>query len=64
FVIEYACFSKSMTILRQRGLSLCVTQMNLRATNVRQSMGFRGCGRRSIARIRRAPTALSWRRAS
>ncbi|EGJ86924.1 hypothetical protein SF274771_2879 [Shigella flexneri 2747-71] len=29
-MIEYACFSKSMTILRERGLSLCVTQMNLR----------------------------------
>lgn len=27
--------------------------------NVSQSMGFRGCGRRSLARIRRAPTALS-----
>lgn len=32
--------------------------------NVSQSMGFRGCGRRSLARIRRAATALSWRRAS
>lgn len=37
--------------------------MNLREKNVSQSMGFRGCGRRSLARIRRAPTALSWRRA-
>lgn len=27
--------------------------------NVSQSMGFRGCGRRSLARIRRAATALS-----
>ncbi|KPO75942.1 hypothetical protein ACU91_20500 [Escherichia coli] len=35
--------------------------MNLREKNVSQSMGFRGCGRRSLARIRRAPTALSWR---
>lgn len=33
--------------------------MNLREKNVSQSMGFRGCGRRSLARIRRAPTALS-----
>lgn len=35
--------------------------MNLREKNVSQSMGFRGCGRRSLARIRRAATALSWR---
>ncbi|AIL41597.1 hypothetical protein SFK304_3170 [Shigella flexneri K-304] len=37
-MIEYACFSKSMTILRERGLSLCVTQMNLREKNVSQSI--------------------------